>query len=138
MKIEIDFPDDKICGLLCCAREGGSNYWIRRIMVTYPESDIPKVYINESEDATKRDDPDAIEWGPLYVAPLCEGGSWEVTIDEDDAKPIRLDRDAILRGLTVMREKHPQHFGDALSGNEDADTGDCFLQCALLGKMVYS
>lgn len=134
MKLEIDFPNDKICGLLCCAREGGSNYWLRHIRVTYPESDIPKVYINESEGDRG---PNASQWEPLYVCPLTEHGYWDVTIDEDDAKPIRLDREAIERGLKLMRDKYPRHFGDALAGNEDAETGDVFLQCALLGELVY-
>ncbi len=85
MKIEIDFPDDIICGLLCCAREGGSNDWLRKIEVNYPEGGretMRKIYINESlsgREGLAHESP----WLALYVTPLVEGGSWTCTIDEE-------------------------------------------------------
>lgn len=36
-----------------------------------------------------------------------------------------------------MAEKWPRHFGNFISENEDAETGDVFIQLALLGDIVY-
>ena len=43
----------------------------------------------------------------------------------------------ILRGLEVMADKYPNHFGDAIAGNDDATTGDVFLQCCVFGDVLY-
>lgn len=48
-----------------------------------------------------------------------------------------LDLKAIKRGLEVMAEKFPTHFADVLTENDDDNTGDVFLQCALLGNVIY-
>ncbi len=36
-----------------------------------------------------------------------------------------------------MRDKYPKHFGDALAHNDDAYTGDTFIQCALFGEAIF-
>lgn len=56
----------------------------------------------------------------------------EVTISE---KVLRLDLEAIKRGLAVMAHICPRHFADFLNENEDAITGDAFLQCCLFGQV---
>jgi hypothetical protein len=48
-----------------------------------------------------------------------------------------LDRVAILEGLRIMAEKEPRHFADFMTENDDADTGDVFLQCCLYGEVIY-
>ena len=48
-----------------------------------------------------------------------------------------LDGDAVQRGLQTMAEKYPRHWGDFIRENEDAITGDVFIQCCLLGEVVY-
>jgi hypothetical protein len=52
-------------------------------------------------------------------------------------KLYRLDRDALINGLKVMAEKAPRHYADWLAENDDAITGDVFLQCCTLGDIVY-
>ena len=49
----------------------------------------------------------------------------------------RLDLNAIKKGLQIMAEKYPRHMGDFLNENDDADTGDVFLQCCLFGEAIY-
>jgi len=49
----------------------------------------------------------------------------------------RLDLDAIKKGLQIIAEKYPRHMGDFLNENDDADTGDVFLQCCLFGDAIY-
>ncbi len=48
-----------------------------------------------------------------------------------------LDLPVIERGLRIFVEKCPARFGEFLAENEDANTGDCFLQCCLFGELVY-
>ncbi len=43
----------------------------------------------------------------------------------------------LVKGLQVMAEKYPRHFSNWLQGNEDAETGDVFIQCAAFGETVY-
>jgi hypothetical protein len=45
---------------------------------------------------------------------------------------------AIKSGLKVMAEKYPHHWQDFVSENDDAITGDVFLQCCLFGEIVYA
>lgn len=60
---------------------------------------------------------------------------------ENKDKVYWFDVQNIKAGLKIMAEKYPKHFGDALGVgsdyNSDADTGDVFLQCALLGEVIY-
>jgi hypothetical protein len=36
-----------------------------------------------------------------------------------------------------MAEKYPHHFADFIEGAEDAETSDVFVQCAVLGGIVF-
>lgn len=47
------------------------------------------------------------------------------------------DLNSIQNGLKVMAEKAPSHFGDFMDDTHDAITADVFLQCCLLGEIVY-
>jgi len=66
-----------------------------------------------------------------------------VTIAEKEAstdegiKSVKLTEDKLLEGLAIMKQDHPKHFNDAISGNDDADTADVFIQCCVLKKVVY-
>ena len=120
MKIEIEVSDEIISNLLCCAFEGGSNYWLR------------STAYQMNGDTVRAD---------RTTLPLEDGGTVVCTLQDEHTKGAgvlyRLDRAAILRGLAAMQEKAPKHFGDALAGNDDATTGDVFLQCALFGEVIY-
>jgi hypothetical protein len=50
-----------------------------------------------------------------------------------------LDRAAIERGkeLLATDERYSHHYADVLNENDDADTGDVFLQLCLFGEVVY-
>lgn len=43
----------------------------------------------------------------------------------------------IVRGLRVMAEKEPSSFADLVAENDDAATHDVFMQCLILGSVVY-
>jgi len=121
----VQIDSDKIAELLCSAFEGGSGYWSEIGGYNVPK----EVWL----------------WGDgsnifKYIQyPLSKGGAVIVleTGDGDVSKEHVLDLAAIKRGLQTMANKEPRHFANFLAGNGDADTGDVFLQCCLLGEVVY-
>lgn len=56
---------------------------------------------------------------------------------EEDEKGHNLNLGVIQKGLHVMAKDYPQHFADFYSGDYDAVTSDCFLQCCLFGEVIY-
>lgn len=135
-KITQDITAEKIRGLLCDAFEGGSNYWYMIEECVYPKGLSNKDY---GEGGKGQDGESYWHWSQLL--PTQEGGALIISSKEGDeingSKRWKLDKHAIQRGLDVMWEKYPRHFGDFLAENDDADTGDCFLQCCLFGEMIY-
>jgi len=128
---------ESIAGLLCCAFEGGSNYW-------YCDLDISKLPTGYARDDFKEggrcEQENGTYWHWCQLVPLMEGGelsfglsAWPGTAEGRKT----LDLAKIKRGLAVFREKCPGHYADWVSENDDADTGDAFLQCAALGEVVY-
>ena len=116
-------PIARVGDLLCSAWEGGSTYWCR---------------------VESKHQPEVITFGTMDGKPyaheiaLNEGGSVTLRDIEDDkiiAK--RLTLSAVVDGLQVMAEKYPKHFADFLSENDDATTGDVFLQCCIFGEVIY-
>jgi hypothetical protein len=126
-KIEIGISKQRVGDLLCSAFEGGSNYW----------------YLIEEFIAPPKVEQIAIpgETFRHIDYPLSEGGALMVSdrkaANEDEVKITRIDWPRLLEGLKIMAEKHPRHFGNWLSENDDAETGDVFLQCCVLGDTVY-
>ena len=115
---------DRISNLLCSAFEGGSNYWY----------EIQKFV--EPKTITFRTDEDQVYKHLDY--PLNDGGAVIVgDIEDEDSEPKRLDLNAIKKGIQIMAEKYPRHMSDFLNDNDDADTGDIFLQCCLFGEAIY-
>lgn len=131
----ISFTKLRVSELLTSAIEGGSNYWycIDKERSKRPE----KIDFEAFKD-------DHILAGPeVYFHlhwPLSEGGNlciFDRESEEEDREYWTLDMESIQRGLQVMADKYPRHFGDFLAGNDDADTGDVFLQCCLFGELVF-
>ncbi len=72
-----------------------------------------------------------------------DDGSWQYTVQEDigsafEGKTLTLDQAAVQRGLQVMRDKYEWHFHDILKGNDDAETGDVFVQCCIFGDIIFA
>lgn len=49
--------------------------------------------------------------------------------------PITLDD--VKKGLELMRDKYPHHYADLVEENDDAITGDVFIQLATFGELIY-
>jgi len=122
LKVELEMPEQRIQDLLCNALEGGSNYWYVIKDKRYPEGQTKESLGIEFEHIEL-----PLKGGTLVI------GDFEAEGDEDK----ELNREAIEKGLKVMAEKYPRHFGDWMAENDDAITGDVFLQCCLFGEVVY-
>lgn len=118
-------PLSRIAGLLVSALEGGSGYWLR-----VEKYQVPPTPVAHMEDLD--------EVYPHVDYPLTEGGA-VICRDIEDPKrgKLTLDLDAIKRGLALMQARSPRHWGDFVSENYDATTGDVFVQYCLLGELVY-
>jgi hypothetical protein len=69
--------------------------------------------------------------------PLNRGGFLMVGDIEKDMPDALLDLGTIRSGLQVMAYSYPRHWHDFINDNEDAATGDVFLQCCLYGEVIF-
>lgn len=126
-RMELVFEKRRVADLLISAFEGGSNYWY--VIEEFIEP--PVVERHTGLDGVFRH----VDY------PLSEGGALIVSDAKentpDKVRKVRLDWPKIQEGLVVMARKYPRHFGHWLSEDDDADTGDAFLQCCLFGELVY-
>lgn len=115
----VEISDELVSNLLCCAFEGGSNYWY--MIERYEPFGINKQF----------------EF-PHITVPLTEEGTIVITDkNEEDGEHFKLNRLSLARGLQVMVTEYSKHFQDILDETEDAATGDIFLQCCLFGKVIF-
>ena len=48
-----------------------------------------------------------------------------------------LTMDNVQKGLELMRDEYPHHYADLMEEEDDAITGDVWLQLAVFGELVY-
>ena len=136
--VTLTIPTKQIRGLLCSAFEGGANYWFGNLEpLATPEGTTAEDFHDGGRMQTEGD-----YWHWSQLLPT-SGGSIKFvdTIDShlsEDEKACVLDGDKITHGLKVMADKYPKHFADFLAENDDATTGDVFLQCCTFGEVRYS
>jgi hypothetical protein len=108
-------PLERIADLLICALEGGSNHWIDSIEITY--------------------NAEKTEGYPQYAIDV-EG--WSITLYGKNTEALgSLMLLNLIAGLRLMSTQHPRHFLNFINEDEDADTGDVFLQLATFGELIY-
>jgi hypothetical protein len=123
---EVEISLTRVADLLCCAFEGGSNYWCHIKVKKAPET------------FTFRYMPDLSDRPTSYTDyPTNRGGYLIVGDTEGDMEDGLLDIGTIRFGLQTMADKYPRHWQDFMDDNEDATTGDVFLQCCLWGEVVF-
>ena len=130
--IKTEASDKTLRGLLCSALEGGSNYWY---MIEREELAAGLTFADFREGG-KMTDP-AEYWHPYEIIPFVDGCALIIGDKEQPGKTFRLDKAALRKGIEVMAKKFPRHFADVINENDDADTGDVFLQCCLFGDIIY-
>jgi hypothetical protein len=124
ISVGIPITKERLSDLLCDAFEGGSNYW-------YFIDEFIKPPVLEFKTDKK------VIFRHLDY-PLNDGGALLISDQEDDRKKqYRLDLESIKKGIQIMAEKYPWEFGNFINDNDDANTGDTFLQCCLFGDVIY-
>lgn len=134
LNITLEFDLNDVASLLCSGFEGGSGYWARIEEYKAPEE------IVELNNFDMFEDGERVVFPHIHY-PLSKGGAVIIrdTLCEivGNDKLYTLDFEAVQRGLKLMAEEFPLHFGNWMSGNGDAITGDVFLQLATLGDIIY-
>lgn len=109
--ITITLTEEQIAGLLCCAFEGGSSYWMRRKKLPYTTEGPMKLLL------------------PVEI--------W----DRETGETLTLDYTQVSYGIKVLGESRKRWAGrciaDIVADNADAETGDIFLQACMFGDLVY-
>ena len=129
--VQVEVEEERISDLLCSTFEGGCGYWCRIMGYEYPSGktkddfDFPHVEV-------------VLAGGKVFMHDAEEPDSHYKTLDAAERERWTLTREKLVRGLQVMAEKYPRHFADFHAENDDAETGDVFLQCCLFGELVYS
>jgi hypothetical protein len=139
---EHDIPEQRIRDLLTTALEGGSNYWYT--LDTDRTVFVEGLKYEDFQEGGKCTDPENYHH-PLELIPLTEGCKLCFLDKEEEAElaegeeptPHWLDRAKLLDGLKIMAQKYPRHFADLVNENDDAITGDVYLQCCLFGSVIY-
>lgn len=110
---------------------GITNYWAATAEVVLPDDfDIYKVaWLKNPEHWAK--------CRKVYIAPFVEGGKVTLFDNEEEGVEYVLDLEAIKRGVEVMSSKYERHWCNFRSGNDDAETADVFVQCCVLGEIVF-
>jgi len=134
--VGIEVPIRRVQDMLCCAFEGGANYWYRIEKFHEPKefvhfSDKPYGEEKHKPQIFRHLDYPVNPGGYLIVSDAKLGNE----VDKITKK--KLDIAACMTGLKVMAEKYPRHFADMMADNDDAITGDVFLQCCLFGEVLY-
>ena len=125
LEVPVRLSGERVRDLIINALEGGSGYWAA----------LSGASGGSYEAAIKSVERTA-------------GHGWWFDISIDDGtdpdrpgvevrKTKRLDPDTAKAGLARMLDRHPRDFADILSGRDDADTADVFLQLALLGEVQF-
>ncbi len=118
-QITLDIPRDRVKDILTTAMETSCYYWTRVV-------DEPKhPFCLDIFDKFFLNNVGWIKFGIL-------DNSGELTPERH-----LLTWDNVAKGFEIMAEKYPHHFGDFITENDDATTADVFLQCCLLGEIVY-
>ena len=123
----MSITNHRAADLLCNAFEGGSNYWY--MIEDYVEPEVVAKPWGEEE------------YHPSYISyPFSKGGAVIISdLEDEDGEHFTLDHAAIVRGKKIFAtdERYSHHYADALKENDDAITGDVFLQLCLFGEVIY-
>ena len=111
--IEVTFvhkhSEERIIDLLCAGLEGGIFYW-------------STVSLGGGND-----------WYDI------KNPEWKIIIDdiEQDVKGLELNFEKLKTGFNIMSKNFVNHYKNFLEEDEDAITGDVFVQCCLFKDVIY-
>lgn len=126
VKVETEVSLRRVCDMMIGAIEGGSTYWAQSVK-----------YIGAVALA------DNLYWYDCPELLNQPGEIFEIRYDDPDKEEgngkgrKRVTSAAIKRGLSIMANDCPKAFAEMLSENDDSTTADIFLQCVVLGDVIY-
>ena len=134
IKVPQEISEYRVRGLLCGAFEGGSHYWACNASYNLRDGLTIQDFKEGGSEANKVGD----YYPSIQLVPFVEGCS--VTLEDCEEGTVFekvLNRGTMAKGLDVMAEKYPRHFQNFINENDDCETSDVFLQCCLLGEIVF-
>jgi hypothetical protein len=139
MKITIEIEEKRMADLLVSGMEfrNGIGLWGEIVKLKKPSK---MIFRFDKEQVFKHLDYPMNPGGYVEIMEHDDGsrdGSRVLSGKKPAGKRHRLTRQALLRGLRVMAQKYPKHFADALTEDDDINTSDVFIQCALFGEVRY-
>jgi hypothetical protein len=159
VRTTVDVAMADLYSLMVSALDGPlTGQWIRSgsYSVTLPEGfKVASLPWTDAGDRAAHDD-NGVRCD--YFAPLVPGGRIEFRENDDDREdeddeedpetgevtkagavygtPRVFDLASVERGLAIMARDYPRHFAD-IATDADATTADVFVQCCVLGEVVY-
>ena len=113
INVVVDVPDSFLADILSTAFEGGSNYWLDRVVIKDP-TETPPI--------------------PCYKSDIISvGGTLEIYDDERVVKDPILTRERLLNAV----EWYIGINGLGVLDDHDAQDSDSILQYALFGEVVF-
>jgi hypothetical protein len=106
----------RLSDLLCCAFEGGSNYWYQKL--------APLKETSKAAHASDRFYEDLVKHGFTLF-------------DAESERTCIVEPKSFKSALKLMETQCPGHYADFISKNEDAATGDVYLQLLVFGDVLY-
>lgn len=132
MVVTLEIPLQRIADLLCSAFEGGSNYWYMIEKFGTPVGDPESWAFRTDKSHVYRHMDYPLNAGGYLIVSDAKGED-----DKEKQTKKKLNLAAVEEGLTLMSTEQPQHFANFMAENDDAETGDVFLQLCVFGKLVY-
>lgn len=127
-----DFTTDheNLVNLLSVATYG--NYWP---VIKAFKSDAEKGLFDDCECCEDKW-AKALMYGKGVVVYDCYEMDNELNDGEEPTKHY-LTMDNVQKGLELMRDEYPRHYADLMEEEDDAITGDVWLQLAVFGELIY-
>ena len=132
MNITIKISDQQISNVLCCALEGGSNYW-------YMLGDFDRTHFIKGDplvDNLTR----SFMLDPDYKVEVLDLESLDY-VDEDDEGHMDtlgyLTNESMAYAFKQLAEHDCDRFGKIADMSCDADDADVWFQTAVMGEVVF-
>ena len=131
MKVELTIQDERLHDIFCNAR-----YSSRDLLVVEEEWDKINEHWNRPVNKDVREllpDPYTERRMWAYI----EAGKSIAFYDEYQEQFCELSWQRVVDGTNKMAKSYDWHFMNIITEDDDAITADVWLQCVLLGEVVY-
>jgi hypothetical protein len=117
--VKIKITDQHLVSLFSDA-DGGSAYWA-------------ELSVKFSEDS----DTKGLSFEERLVDHVMNKHSSFIITDVEENEEYIINKRDIERALQIMSDDYPEHFSNLIKEEDDADTGDVFLQILCFDEVVY-